>query len=147
MEKARHDKTMTLESCEGTQTNPVKGRSLPPLGYKRRSRPHKEALLVRRIFLSHKSTLATWRTISSHKHSPTCNPPVTSSSIKFTKINKVDTHPHWTLLRFSGCWCFLFNSTSAQNYQCSTSPRVSTRYRIYLITREAVTLPCLRIHE
>jgi hypothetical protein len=69
-----------------------------------------------------------------------------SNSLRLIKW--ILTHTEHRILRFSGCWCFLFNSTSAQNYQCSTSPRVSTRYRIYLITREAVTLPCLRrIHE
>jgi hypothetical protein len=42
------------------------------------------------------------------------------------------------------CWCFLCNSTNVRNCQCSTSPRVSSRYLICLIPSEALTISCLR---
>jgi hypothetical protein len=45
------------------------------------------------------------------------------------------------------CLRFICNSVSTQNYQSSTSPRVFSRYRIYIIPREEGSLSCLRLTQ
>jgi hypothetical protein len=45
------------------------------------------------------------------------------------------------------CSHFLCCSTNARNYQCSTSPRVFSRYHIYIFPREEVPLSCLRLTQ
>jgi hypothetical protein len=85
-------------SYEGTWMDPGYGMdpsAPPPLTYKRWSGPYKEALLPRRI-LSPIRALSRPERTTSRKHSLSCNPQVMSSSIELTKINKVDTHSHWT---------------------------------------------------
>jgi hypothetical protein len=45
------------------------------------------------------------------------------------------------------CWRFVCNSTSAWNCQCSTSPGVFFRYRIYIFPRDEGSLSCLRLTQ
>jgi hypothetical protein len=51
------------------------------------------------------------------------------------------------LMRPYLCWCFVCSSASAQNYQCSTSPGVFSRYHIYIFPREKGSLSCLRLTQ
>jgi hypothetical protein len=44
-------------------------------------------------------------------------------------------------------WCFFCSSTSAHNCQCSTSPGVFSRYRIYIFPRKEGSLSCLRLTQ
>jgi hypothetical protein len=53
----------------------------------------------------------------------------------------------WSRLPHRCCWHFICSSTSALNYQCSTSPRVFSRYHIYIFPREEGSLSCLRLTQ
>jgi hypothetical protein len=54
---------------------------------------------------------------------------------------------HKIAATFGVCSCFVCSSTSARNYQCSTSPGVFFRYRIYIFPWEEGSLSCLKLTQ
>jgi hypothetical protein len=63
--------------------------------------------------------------------------------------NPIKFHVDCSSHLINGCsnWRFVCSSTSAQNCQCSTSPGVFSRYRIYIFRGEEVPLSCLRLTQ
>jgi hypothetical protein len=77
---------------------------------------------------------------------PTLAPPLPPSPMRWAPLL-----PHGTMLVLTlghtTCWHFVCSSASTQNCQCSTSPGVFSRYRIYIFPREEGSLSCLRLAQ